>query len=55
MVGGPATPQVRAILREGDAAVASANLVESLDVVARDCTSFNEPIRFGSMTSSSDN
>lgn len=35
MVGGPATPQVRAILREGDAAVATANLVEVLDVSHR--------------------
>jgi predicted nucleic acid-binding protein len=35
MVGGPATPQVRAILREGDAAVASANLAETLDVSQR--------------------
>jgi predicted nucleic acid-binding protein len=35
MVGGPASPQVRAILREGDAAVASANLAETLDVSQR--------------------
>ncbi len=35
MVGGPATPQVRAILREGNAAVASANLAETLDVSQR--------------------
>jgi predicted nucleic acid-binding protein len=35
MVGGPATEQVRAILREGDAAVASANLAETLDVSQR--------------------
>ncbi|HYY76625.1 MAG TPA: PIN domain-containing protein [Gaiellaceae bacterium] len=35
LVGGPATPQVRAILREGDAAVATANLVEVLDVLQR--------------------
>jgi predicted nucleic acid-binding protein len=35
MVGGPATPRVRAILREGDAAVASANLAETLDVSQR--------------------
>jgi predicted nucleic acid-binding protein len=35
LVGGPATPQVRAILREGDAAVATANLVEVLDVSQR--------------------
>lgn len=35
LVGGPATPEVRAILREGDAAVATANLVEVLDVSER--------------------
>jgi predicted nucleic acid-binding protein len=35
MVGGPATAQVRAILREGNAAVASANLAETLDVSQR--------------------
>jgi predicted nucleic acid-binding protein len=35
LVGGPATPQVRAILRGGDAAVATANLVEVLDVSQR--------------------
>jgi hypothetical protein len=35
MVGGPATQHVRAILREGDAAVATANLVEVLDVSHR--------------------
>lgn len=35
LVGGPATQQVRAILREGDAAVATANLVEALDVSER--------------------
>lgn len=35
LVGGPATAQVRAILREGDAAVATANLAESLDVSER--------------------
>ena len=35
LVGGPATEQVRAILREGDAAVATANLVEALDVSQR--------------------
>jgi PIN domain nuclease of toxin-antitoxin system len=35
MIGGPATQQVRAILREGDAAVATANLVEVLDVSER--------------------
>lgn len=35
LVAGPATPQVRAILRAGDAAVATANLVEVLDVSQR--------------------
>jgi predicted nucleic acid-binding protein len=35
LVGGPATPQVRAILREGDAMVATANLAEALDVSQR--------------------
>lgn len=35
MVGGPATAQVRGLLREGDAAVATANLVEVLDVSRR--------------------
>jgi predicted nucleic acid-binding protein len=35
LVGGPATKDVRAILREGDAAVATANLVEVLDVSQR--------------------
>jgi predicted nucleic acid-binding protein len=35
MVGGPATRQVREILREGDAAVATTNLVEVLDVSQR--------------------
>jgi PIN domain nuclease of toxin-antitoxin system len=35
VVGGPATQQVRAILREGDAAVATANLAEVLDVSQR--------------------
>ena len=35
LVGGPATAQVRAILREGGAAVATANLVEVLDVSQR--------------------
>jgi hypothetical protein len=35
MVGGPAAPQVRALLREGDAGVATANLVEALDVSQR--------------------
>ncbi len=35
LVGGPASPHVRAILRDGDAAVATANLVEVLDVSQR--------------------
>ncbi len=35
LVGGPASAQVRAILREGGAAVASANLAETLDVSQR--------------------
>jgi predicted nucleic acid-binding protein len=35
LIGGPAAPQVRAILREGDAAVATANLAEALDVSQR--------------------
>ncbi len=35
LVGGPATGQVRSILREGDAAVATANLAEALDVSRR--------------------
>lgn len=35
LIGGPAGPHVRAILREGDAAVATANLVEALDVSER--------------------
>jgi predicted nucleic acid-binding protein len=35
LAGGPAAPRVRAILREGDAAVATANLAEALDVSAR--------------------
>jgi predicted nucleic acid-binding protein len=35
LVGGPAAQQVRAILREGDAGVATANLVEVLDVSQR--------------------
>jgi predicted nucleic acid-binding protein len=35
LVGGPATAQVRALLREGDAAVATANLAEALDVSQR--------------------
>jgi predicted nucleic acid-binding protein len=35
LVGGPATTQVRAILREGDAAVATANLAEALDASQR--------------------
>jgi PIN domain nuclease of toxin-antitoxin system len=35
LVGGPAAPAVRAILREGDARVATANLAEALDVSQR--------------------
>ena len=35
LVGGPASAQVRTILREGDAAVASTNLAETLDVYQR--------------------
>ena len=35
LAGGPAAPQVRAVLREGDAAAATANLVEVLDVTQR--------------------
>lgn len=35
LVGGPAAAQVRALLREGDAAVATANLAEALDVSRR--------------------
>jgi len=35
IVGGPAKGEVRAVLREGDAAVATANLAEALDVSAR--------------------
>jgi predicted nucleic acid-binding protein len=35
LVGGPATREVRSILREGDAGVATANLVEVLDVSQR--------------------
>lgn len=35
LVGGPAAPQVRVILREGDTAVATANLIEVLDVAER--------------------
>ena len=35
LVGGPATQEVRSILREGDAAVATANLAEVLDVSQR--------------------
>jgi predicted nucleic acid-binding protein len=35
LVGGPAGPRVRALLREGDAAVATANLAEALDVSQR--------------------
>ena len=35
LVGGPAASQVRAVLREGDAGVAAANLAEALDVSHR--------------------
>ena len=35
LTSGPAAPQVRALLREGDAAVATANLVEVLDISER--------------------
>jgi predicted nucleic acid-binding protein len=35
LVGGPAADQVRGLLREGDAAVVTANLVEVLDVSQR--------------------
>jgi predicted nucleic acid-binding protein len=35
LVGGPATEQVRTILREGNTAVATANMVEALDVSQR--------------------
>jgi predicted nucleic acid-binding protein len=35
LVGGPATLQVRALLREADTAVATANLAEALDVSER--------------------
>jgi predicted nucleic acid-binding protein len=35
LVGGPATAQVRGLLREGDAAVVTANLAEVLDVSQR--------------------
>jgi predicted nucleic acid-binding protein len=35
LVGGPASAQVRAVLREGGASVASANLAETLDVSQR--------------------
>jgi PIN domain nuclease of toxin-antitoxin system len=35
LISGPATQHVRGILREGDAAVATANLVEVLDVSQR--------------------
>lgn len=35
LVGGPAAPRVREILRAGEAAVASANLAETLDVSER--------------------
>jgi PIN domain nuclease of toxin-antitoxin system len=35
LAGGPAAPQVRSILRDGDAAVTSTNLAETLDVSQR--------------------
>lgn len=35
LTGGPAAPEVRGLLREGQAAVATANLAEALDVSAR--------------------
>lgn len=35
LVRGPATPQVRVLLREGNCAIATANLVEVLDVSQR--------------------
>jgi hypothetical protein len=35
LTGGPATGEVRAILRDGDAAITTANLVEVLDVSQR--------------------
>ena len=35
LIGGPAAPQVRMILREGDTGVATANLAEALDVSQR--------------------
>ena len=35
LVGGPAAPDVRALLREGGATVATANLAETLDVSQR--------------------
>jgi predicted nucleic acid-binding protein len=35
LIGGPAAPAVRALLREGDAAVTTANLIETLDVSRR--------------------
>jgi predicted nucleic acid-binding protein len=35
LVGGPATERVRSLLREGNATVATANLVETLDVFER--------------------
>lgn len=35
LVGGPASAQVRGVLREGDVAVTSANLAETLDVSQR--------------------
>lgn len=57
LVGGPAAAQVRAIMREGDAAVATANLAETLDVAARrhgltvsDAMEIIEPLLEGPLT-----
>jgi predicted nucleic acid-binding protein len=35
VAGGPAEQEVRALLRDGDAGVATANLIEAIDVAAR--------------------
>jgi predicted nucleic acid-binding protein len=58
LVGGPAAPQVRTILREGDAAVATANMTEALDVSQRvhglaisRAMEILEPLFEGSLTS----
>jgi PIN domain nuclease of toxin-antitoxin system len=57
LVGGPATREVRGILREGDAAIATANLVEVLDVSQRvhgvsirRAAEFLEPLLEGPLT-----